>query len=44
MMSMEVDFLKRIVKEAEKISKNSYEVRQKGDGGDLVTNLDLEIE
>ena len=41
---MEIEFLKRIVKEAEKISSNGYEVRQKGNGGDLVTNLDLEIE
>ncbi len=41
---MEAEFLKRIVKEAEKISQQSYEVHQKDDRGDLVTNLDLEIE
>ena len=41
---MEAEFLKRIVKEAEKISQQSYEVHQKDDRGDLVTNLDIEIE
>lgn len=41
---MEIDFLKRIVKEAEKISRKNREVHEKDDKGDLVTNLDLEIE
>ena len=41
---MEIEFLKRIIKEAEQISKKDYEVRPKGEKGDLVTNLDLEIE
>ena len=41
---MEIDFLKRIVKEAEKISHKNREVHEKDDKGDLVTNLDLEIE
>lgn len=41
---MEIEFLKRIVKEAEKIAEKTFEVKQKDDQGDLVTNLDLEIE
>ena len=41
---MEIDFLKRITKEAEKISKQSYSTHQKDNDGDLVTDLDLEIE
>lgn len=41
---MEVEFIKRIVKEAEAISQKSFDVHQKDDKGDLVTNLDLEIE
>lgn len=41
---MEIEFLKQLVKEAEKISQKHYEVFQKGDDGDLVTNLDTEIE
>ena len=40
----EINFLKRIVKEAEQISKEDFEVHQKGDKSDLVTNLDLAIE
>ena len=38
------DFLIRIVKEAETISRKSFDVYQKGDFGDLVTSLDTEIE
>ena len=41
---MEIEFLKRIVNEANKISKRSFEVHSKGGENDLVTNLDLEIE
>lgn len=41
---MEIDFLKRIIEEANKISEKSFEVRSKGGEADLVTNLDLEIE
>ena len=41
---MEAEFLKRIVKEAENISQKHFEVHQKDDKGDLVTNLDIEIE
>ena len=41
---MEIEFLKEIVKEAEKISERDFEVHQKGELSDLVTNLDLEIE
>lgn len=41
---MEAEFIKKIIKEAEKISQKHFEVRQKDDRGDLVTNLDLEIE
>ena len=38
------DFLIRIVKEAEAISRKSFDVHQKDDKGDLVTSLDIEIE
>lgn len=41
---MEIEFLKKIIKEAEKISQKHFEVHQKDDKGDLVTNLDIEIE
>ena len=41
---MEIEFLKRIVMEAEKISEKSFDVHAKGEESDLVTNLDLEIE
>ena len=41
---MELEFLKRIVKEANKISEKSFGVYQKGGESDLVTDLDLEIE
>ena len=41
---MEIEFLKEIVKEAEKITQKHFEVHYKGDKGDMVTNLDLEIE
>ena len=43
-MNSITDFLKEIIKEAEKISKKSYEIHQKDSRGDLVTSLDLEIE
>ena len=41
---MEIEFLKRIINEANKISEKSFEVYDKGGESDLVTNLDLEIE
>ena len=41
---MEAEFIKQIVKEAERISQERFEVHQKDDKGDLVTNLDIEIE
>lgn len=41
---MEVEFIKKIIKEAEKISHKHFEIRQKDNKGDLVTNLDTEIE
>ena len=41
---METEFLKKIIKEAEKISQKHFEIHQKDDKGDLVTNLDIEIE
>ena len=41
---MEAEFIKKIVKEAESISKKHFDVYQKDDRGDLVTNLDKEIE
>lgn len=43
-MNQEIEFLIRIVKEAEKITRNSYEVHQKDDQGDLVTSLDIAVE
>jgi len=43
-MKTETEFLIRIVKEAEIISRKNYEVRQKDDKGDLITSLDIEIE
>lgn len=39
-----IDFLKKIVLEANKITLKSFSVENKGTGHDLVTNLDLEIE
>ena len=39
-----MEFLKRIIGEAEKISQKHFEVHQKDDEGDLVTNHDVEIE
>ena len=41
---MEIDFLKRIIKEANKISEKSFDISSKGGENDLVTSLDLEIE
>ena len=41
---MEIEFLKRIINEANEISKKRFEVYTKGGETDLVTNLDLEIE
>ena len=41
---METEFLKKIIKEAENISQKHFEIHQKDDKGDLVTNLDIEIE
>lgn len=41
---MEIDFLKRIVLEAEKISEKTFQVFAKGGESDVVTNLDMEIE
>jgi len=43
-MRKEIDFLIDIVKKANEISKNAFEVKSKGTENDLVTNLDLEIE
>ncbi len=43
-MSKESEFLIKIVKEANKISEEHFEVEQKGAESDLVTNLDLKIE
>ena len=43
-MESEIDFLKRIVKQAENISKEDFSVKSKGTENDLVTNLDLKIE
>lgn len=40
----EIDFLKKIVLEANKISNKPFKVRNKNSENDLVTNLDLEIE
>ena len=41
---MEIEFLKEIVHEAEQISRQKVQIHQKDAFGDLVTNLDLEIE
>ena len=41
---MEIDFLKRIVSEASKISEKNFDISSKGGENDLVTSLDLEIE
>ena len=41
---MEIEFLKRIVLEAEKLSEESFDIHAKGGEGDLVTDLDLDIE
>jgi len=43
-MNKELDFLIRIVKEAEEISKESFNVDSKGDDYDLITSLDTKIE
>lgn len=43
-MTKELKFLIKIVKEANKISEEHFEVKQKGKGSDLVTNLDFKIE
>jgi len=40
----EIEFLKKIVLNANKISENAFEVKSKGAENDLITNLDLEIE
>ena len=39
-----IEFLKKIVSEATELTNKSFEVHAKDDKGDLVTNLDLEIE
>ncbi|MBP5651681.1 MAG: inositol monophosphatase [Clostridia bacterium] len=39
-----IEFLKKIVTEATKLTNKSFEVHAKDDMGDLVTNLDLEVE
>lgn len=43
-MAKEIDFLKRIVSNANEISKEVFEVEIKGGENDLVTTLDLKIE
>ena len=43
-MSKDLEFLIKIVKEANKISEEHFEVRPKGNESDLVTNLDYKIE
>ena len=43
-MTKELEFLIKIVKEANIISEEHFEVRQKGNESDLVTNLDFKIE
>lgn len=40
----DVDYLINVVKEASNLIKDEYEVEEKGNNGDLVTNLDLEVE
>ena len=44
MMSEDLLYLIEIVKEASNLITSNFEVKQKGINGDLVTNLDLEIE
>ena len=41
---MELEFLKRIVAEANKIANKPFEVHAKGTESDLVTDIDLEVE
>ena len=43
-MTKEAEFLIEIVKKANKISEEHFEIKQKGAESDLVTNLDLKIE
>ncbi len=43
-MKKEIDFLKEIVLKANNISKEAFEIKNKGAENDLVTNLDLKIE
>ena len=43
-MNKEISFLIRIIKEAQAITRQNFEVHQKDDKGDLVTSLDLEVE
>ena len=43
-MKKEIEFLKEIVLKANDISKNVFEISNKGAENDLVTNLDLKIE
>ena len=43
-MTKELEFLIKIVKEANKLITDDFIVKSKGDHGDLVTNFDLEIE
>ena len=43
-MSKEAEFLIKIVKEASNIITDSFEVKEKDNNGDLVTNLDYEVE
>lgn len=43
-MGKEIEFLKRIVNQANEISKEEFLVKQKDAENDLVTNLDLKIE
>ena len=43
-MNKELEFLKRVVIEANKLITEDFEVKAKDDKGDLVTNFDYEIE
>ena len=43
-MSEEIVFLIEVVKEANSLITPDFEVKAKGNDGDLVTNFDLEIE
>lgn len=43
-MSKDLEFLSRIVRSASELIGDKFEVRAKDDKGDLVTNLDFEIE